>query len=283
MTTIVPPGVTPTGETVVREIPGVGTVTFENYGPGEWMTKKGEPAKTSRRRYLLDGEELDSVSSIVGTLEKPALYHWHEDWGARGAVQAERMGELAGVPEEDYVKRIKSLGLGATAKKEEGADRGTVIHEGMQSLANGVVPNPADVPGIARPWLQGAMAVWLALRPKMICAEEIVCHAELGYAGRPDLIADVDGAVTLLDYKTGKGRVFREAHFQTRLYAMAKACEGLGIDRILIVGINDEGGFELVDCEASEEDALALLATYRACKRINAGMADQRRIARAAA
>lgn len=283
MTTIVPPGVTPTGERVERDIPGVGLVVFENYGPGEWMTQKGEPAKRSRRRYLLDGEEVDSVSSIVDALRKEALERWIEDQACRGAVQAERLGELTDVPEEDYAWRIRSLGLGASAKRDEGADRGTVIHEAMQGLAEGRVPNPADVPGAARPWIQGAMRAWLALEitpGNVILSEEIVAHPELRYAGRPDLVAKIDGVVTLLDYKSGRGRVYGEAHFQTRLYQMALACCGIPVERIVLVGIADDGGFELIDCAVTEDQAAALLVVHRARRLVNASMADQRRRAK---
>lgn len=284
MTTLVPTGVSPTGERVVRDIPGIGVLAFENYGPGEWMTKKGEPAKKSRRRYLLSDDELDSVSSIVDTLSKPALYNWYEDHGARGAVQAERMGELVDVPPEEIVKRIRLLGLGASAMRDEGADRGHAIHAAFHRLAvDGKVPNPADFPGIARPWVQGAMRAWLAMAPKMIAAEEIVCHPELGYGGRPDLLATVDGKTTLIDYKTGKGRVFDQAHYQTRLYEMALRCLGVEVERILIVGIADDGGFELIDCDITEEEARGLILVYRSRKRANSSMAAQRAAARAAA
>lgn len=279
-----PPEVT--GETVVRELEGIGTLRFENHGPGEWLTQKGEPAKTSRRRYLLDDQDLDSVSSIVGTLDKPALYHWHEDHGVRGGVAAERMGELQNVPEEDMLKRVRSLGLGASAKRDEGADRGTVIHAAMHALATtGMAPNPTGFPPHARPWLRGAIRAWVRFDvAEIVEVEQIVCHPELGYAGRPDLVYRAgDGIVTLADYKTGKGRVFEQAHYQTRLYAMAlRASLGIDVDAIEMVGIGDDGGFEIVQCEVSERDALDLLAVYRSRKRVNAGMAGQRAVARKA-
>lgn len=284
MTIIVPNGVTPTGERLERVLDGVGTLVFENYGPGEWVTKAGAPAKTSRRRYLLDDDELDSVSSIVGTLDKPALLYWIEDQATRGAVLAERLGELEDVYEEDWMGRVKTLGLGASAKRDEGADRGTAIHAAFHTLATeGRAPNPASFPEVAQPWVQGAVCAWLAMQPKLIASEEIVCHPDHRYAGRPDLIALVDGKVTLLDYKTGKGKVYDQAHYQTRLYEMALCALGIAIERIVIVGITDDGGFQLVDCECSDEDALALLHTFRARKRINSGMAVQRKIAKAAA
>lgn len=284
MTIVSDPRLLPGGETIEREIEGVGTLRFENYGPGQWLTAQGDPAKNSRRRYLLDGDELDGVSSIVGALDKPALRFWIEDQATRGAVQAERLGELDDVPEEDWAKRVKSLGLGASAKRDEGADRGTAIHAAFHTLAcDGRAPDPASFSAITRPWVQGAMRAWLAMAPEPVASEEIVCNQVHLYAGRPDLLAKVDGALTLVDYKTGKGRVFDSAHYQARLYAMALASMGVEIERIILLGIADDGGFQLVDCAASEADAEALIAVYRSRRRINADMAAQRRIAKAAA
>lgn len=272
------------GEVLEREY-AFGVLRFEDCDAGEWLTKKGEPAKKARRRYLLGDDEFDSVSSIVGALDKPGLYPWHEDMGARGAVRAERLGELADVPEGDWIKRVRALRLGANTARDEGADRGKAIHEAFHILATtGASPNPADFPGPWRPWVQGVARVWLALRPRLIDAEFIVANPDHGYAGRPDLFAIVNGKRTLIDYKTGKGRVYDQAHFQTRGYA--ECFEPCGLDapeRILIVGIDDAGGFELVDCEASPVDWYALLTTFRARKRINAGMARQRAVAKEAA
>lgn len=276
----------PHGEVVEREIDGVGLLRFENFGPGEWLTQKGEPAKKSRRRYLLNGDEVDSVSSIVSTIEKPGLYPWYEANGAIGAVRAERMGELEGVPESEYVERIRLLKLGATFARDEGADRGKAIHLGLHTFATtGEPPNPADLPGAWRPWLSGAMSAALALGlspESLIEAEQIVCHPSYRYAGRPDLYARVNGLRTLIDYKTGKGRVFEQAHYQTRLYAECfEHCELDPPDRIVIVGIDESGGFEPVECEATALDAWALLETFRSRKRINAGMAAQRKALKA--
>lgn len=279
--TIVPVGVTPTGERLVREIPGVGKLVFENYGPGEWMTQKGEPAKVARRRYLLDDVKLDAVSDITATLSKEALMRWIEDQATRGAVIAERMGELAGVEEDNLLYVIRELGLGASAARDEGSDRGKAVHLGMHTLATeGRAPDPATHPERWRPWIQGSVRAWLYMQPEVVSSEEIVPHAKYGYAGRPDLLAIVDGKLTLIDYKTGKGRVYDSAHYQTRLYAMALMHSlGIEVEAIIIVGIDDDGGFQIVHCEASEDDAVALLDTFRSRKRINAGMATQRKLA----
>jgi PD-(D/E)XK nuclease superfamily len=264
-------------EEIERDIPGVGLLRFENFGPGEWQTQKGQPAKTSRRRYLLDGAELDSVSSIVATLDKPALLRWVEKEATLGAVRAEREGELEDVHPDDWVRRVHSLGFGASAKKEEGADRGKVIHEAFEMFAAGRVPNPADFPDAAFKWMKGAMRAWIALDPVMVESEQIICHPELRYAGRFDLLATIDGKLTLVDYKTGKGRVYDSAHFQTALYRFALVRLGYKIERTVLVGVADDGGFELVECEVTNQQAWKLLELYQLRKRVNAGMAAQRK------
>jgi hypothetical protein len=257
------------GEVAERDIPGLGTLRFENYGVGEWRTQKGEPAKKSKRRYLLNGEELDSVSQIVSVLEKPALYRWYEDRGARGAVQAERMGELADVPEEEIIQRVRLLGLGADAKKDEAADRGTAMHAALHVLATtGEPPNLGDYPVEQRPWLMGATRLWMTLDAEPIESELIVCNPVLGYAGRLDLLCLTDGLRTLVDYKSGKGRLYSQAHWQARGYADCLPHCGIEpVDRILIAGVDDEGGFQVVECSKSSEDWAALVHVYRANKR----------------
>src|SRR4051812_246791 len=89
-------------EIIQRDIPGLGILLFESNPAGTWWTAKGEPAKKSRRRYLLNGDELDSVSSIADTLSKPALYWWYETQGLIGGAQAALAGALEGVSVEDY-------------------------------------------------------------------------------------------------------------------------------------------------------------------------------------
>lgn len=272
-------------EEIEREHPA-GLLRFENFPAGTWRTKKGDPAKKAKRRYLIDGNEIDSVSSIVDTLSKDALVRWAEDHGMRGAVQAERMGELEGVPPEEFIDRVHALGLGASAARDEGAARGTAIHAALHGLAvDGTAPNPADFPPEWRPWLQGAVAAWLELDLVEIVASEVIRASIVhGYGGRPDLIGRrSSGALALIDYKSGKGKVYDQAHIQTRLYDIALREEDIAVDEILIVGIDDRGGHELVKCEANEHAALATLALFRYRKQINAGMATQRKARRAAA
>jgi hypothetical protein len=276
----------PRGEIVEREIPGLGLLRFEDLPAGAWLTQKGEPAKKPRRRYLLNGRELDSVSSIVGTLSKEALINWAEDHGARGAVLAERAGLLKDVPDDEIVAKVRDLDLGARAVAREAADRGKVIHTVLDRLATtGETTNPADLPAQARPWARGAAAAWVALGMTDCQTEVMVCSPGQGYAGRFDLYGRrKNGRTALVDWKTGRGKVFDSAHYQTRGYVEALPSVHLDPpDEILIVGIDDKGNAELISCEIAAEDWAALVHTFRSRKRANAGMAKQRKAARRAA
>lgn len=269
-------------EELVRHIEGVGDLVYESHEAGEWMTKANEPSKRSRRRYLLDGNELDSVSSIVSTLDKgDGLNYWHEDHGARGGVLAERMGELDGVPMEDIVKRVRLLKLGAEAARKESSARGTAIHEPFHHFAlTGEYPALADYPLEWRGWIKSVAKVLLKLEPQPVDAEFMVCHPTLNYAGRPDLLCEVKGKRQLWDYKSSMaGVVYPQAHFQTRLYQMCfEACKIDPVDDILIIPIAEDGEYrEPVKCAARPTDAEALIEVFMARKAINAAMAYLRR------
>jgi hypothetical protein len=148
----------------------------------------------------------------------------------------------------------------------------------------GEVPKLSEFPAEWHGWVKGAAAALLLMDPETEEAERIICNPALRYAGRPDLICRIKGRRTLIDYKTGKGRVYDSAHYQTRLYAMALEPSGIApVEDIIIVGVGDDSKVDLVHCEATETDALDLLSVHLSRKRINAGMAAQRAAAKKAA
>jgi hypothetical protein len=273
------------GQILEREIPGVGLLRYEELGAGEWLTQRGEPARKDRRRYLLDGGELVPVSQITDTLGKQsALVPWAERVSIEGTVEAIQSGALdSEIDPEDAVAVIRGARLGAEGVRDEAAQRGKAIHAVFYTyVTTGRFPRREEFSQAAWPWAQATARVLLTLQPEPELAETPVCNPRYRYAGRPDLIArchyNGQRRRVLLDYKTGKGRIYDSAHYQTRLYAQClEPCQIEPVDDILLVGVDDSGGFELVRCEASEPDALNLLMVCLSRKRINAGMAAQRR------
>jgi hypothetical protein len=275
----------PRSEVVEREF-DYGTIRFENLAPGDWRTKSGSLARSWRRRYLLNEREVVSPSQLVGNLDKPALVRWIERESVRGAVYAERTGELEGVPEEDWTKRVFSLRMGASAKRDEGAMRGTAVHEALHQLATtGSAPNPADVADFARPWLAGAVKAWETLKvEEVVEAEQIVGHPELLIAGRFDLLARCDGGhLTLIDWKTSpKGEVYAESHWQAAAYKLAiERSLGVEVDRVVLIGVGPSGQPEVINGEITVTDLRSLLDVHHARKRVEAAQSLQRKLQKA--
>lgn len=271
-------------ELIERDIPGVGLLRFENNPAGTWWTAKGDIAKRARRRYLLDGVELDSVSSIADTLSKPSLYWWYETQGLIGGAQAALAGVLSGIPMEDWPDLCRLQGYGVASS--DAAPRGKAIHTGMDTMSRtGEPPNALDYPEAWRPWLRGAVRAWLWLDLEPIESECIVCNPVLGYAGRFDIYGCRRGLRTLVDYKSTKnGKVYDSSHYSTRGYAECFELSGLERpDRIVIVAFDDEGNFEPIECAVTAEDWGDLVRVFRSRKRANAAMAEQRKAAKRAA
>lgn len=273
---------------LVRDLPGGARVEFE-YAPVGWPTKSkpDQLRKQEWRRYYhvnAAGErtELTSVTTILDVLAKQALYAWHEDHGARGAVEAQRMGELPDdLPLDEVVGRVRALGLGAQAAKKRAAKRGLDVHDALEQWARtGDLPDPAVMDAEHRPYLRGLARALLELDPVPTACEQLVCSSEHRFAGRYDLRATVQGADALLDLKTNvAGRGWPEAHVQLPAYALAELeCGGTLPERLLVVGVGPDGVFNVDECCGGPEDFLAVLGAFRTMGRVRNGVDALKRI-----
>ena len=195
-----------------REIPGVGRLDFEESERSRayWFLPEGGKRRT----------RLPSVTGIIsGTWPKPGLLEW-------------------------YLKH----GGDAPRLRDESAERGKRVHSFIESYMRDDLRPFSDFPTDTWAFLKGASQFLVDYDPIPIESELLVCHPEFSYAGRLDLIADIAGVTTLLDFKTNpEGRIYPEAHVQTTAYAIAhERCGGVEIAQTLLVGINAEGGYNAV-------------------------------------
>lgn len=165
--------------------------------------------------------------------------------------------------------------------REQRASEGTAVHERiLGALAEGGrVPSLADVSAEERGYGQGVLAAWHDLEPKPIGSELVVYSSAHRFAGRLDLLCELDGALTILDLKTGF--VGNGAHTQLAGYWLAADESGYGpIERALILKVSDDGSYSVTPCAAAERDFLAALSAYRAASAVGK---RSREIAKAAA
>lgn len=246
--------------------------------------------EASHRYWLHYGETRKaaiSVTSALKVLDRPALLAWAEAAGAEGAAKLAAQGELENVHPSQAIDIVRINGLGMDAKRDAGADRGTAVHTvlGMWS-SEGKVPNVADFPAEVRGYVQGLCRFLLAANPKPTSVERFVGSVKHTYAGRLDMRAHIDGRDCIVDLKTNpKGRVYDEAHLQAMAYSLADVeCGNLPPEGIVIVAVGEDGGFEMVECEAEAGDWLNVLACSKTVGRLrSARTARERAAAKAAA
>jgi ATP-dependent exoDNAse (exonuclease V) beta subunit len=233
--------------------------------------------RSKTHQYYFNGQgPWPGVTTITKVLDAPALTNWKMGEVARSAIDnAERLIEdrEAGKTEA-AVKYLTTLSTTAM-------DRGSRIHASIESVLR---REPADVDprdeaavAGARGWLND-QATTHGLRPLEV--EAYLISETHGYGGTLDLIAEIDGEVWLLDWKTGKsvawpsGDVYSDHRLQLAAYAHADFIAKPGdpvryplpaVTRFGIVHVTD-GGTRLYEAPVTDADWTA----FRACLHLHA-------------
>lgn len=185
----------------------------------------------TRYYRLPDRTLVPSVSAVLDALSKPALTYW-----------AAKMVATAAVTQRDYWSDLDdevAIGWlkGATYRTtKKAADRGTAVHTAIET---------GDWRGIEafHPAYETMAAEHGA--PRVVVAEKVVWTDR--YAGRLDCVAEFDGGLFLVDWKT-TGAVRASAELQCAAYVAAFESreENPVLDGAAVVRLSDDGMFEWV-------------------------------------
>ena len=146
--------------------------------------------------------------------------------------------------EKEYEEFLKDSNKKAVQKWKDGADRGTAVHDYIQSYAEGKKPTLSEDIGIAK--LQKSTQDWFNSRVNTVFSvEKLVYNASPMYAGKYDLEAEVgEHGRCLVDYKTGASLNYSQAYpiqLVGYMYAYLNQNSGNPFGR-LIVHINRDTG-----------------------------------------
>lgn len=187
------------------------------------------------RFYEVDGERFPSVTHILGCIGKPALIAWsaNTERAAVTEAAADLYQEWAAhlvppvMPRDAYLATLTSrLGQVKAHQKAlaKAGDIGTQAHkliEWTMRTALGADAGPKPQVSDQALWAFMAFEDWaksVSLKPVLI--EQTVYSKTHQYAGTMDLLGRVDGVLTLIDFKTGKG-IYPESHLQSAAYQAA--------------------------------------------------------------
>jgi hypothetical protein len=220
---------------------------------------------------------LVGVSTVVAPLDfRPdGLMGWVARLTCEGVAQlAEDEVESAWLGSgESVAQALKAANLTWADLRDQAATRGTNVHlRALHALARGAaVPDFDALTAEEQGYARGVLAFWHEHEPEPLESEQVVWSATHGVAGRFDLRCQLDGDVVLLDAKTATSSFIpAKHHAQLAGYKLLSIESGFEpTDRQVMLRVDAEGKYELVDGTATAADFLAALRVYRASARIN--------------
>lgn len=202
-------------------------------------TAQGGARPTPRRKdgpsgrfYEIDGNEYPSVTHILKCIGKPALINWAANQERNFCIQVAtnlyiQTHKLALMSTMAFKTTFqKWLGTEKKHQKEleKAGDIGTQIHKLIEwnlRREMGQVVEAAPHVVQAAQWAFSKYQDWAdEVKLKPLYIEQTVYSDKYEFAGTMDLLAEVDGVVSLIDFKSGKA-VYGEAHLQSVAYQEA--------------------------------------------------------------
>jgi hypothetical protein len=272
-------------------------------GYGEVMDEDGNEELVGERTPAT------SVTAALGILDKPALRKWQGNVDSAAVLQLERDGELRNIPVDKAIYIARQRGLGAEALRDSGAERGTAVHEALRAYcSDGKVPALGEFSEGVRGYVQGLCAWLIDAEPEPIITERIVGSPTHGFAGRLDLICEIqtftssgcelcakggqpgwlvepDGKTpchcldfrkqrTLIDLKTSaNAHKYPESHIQLAGYQVAfPECGIEPVEAAMVLSVDETGAYQTAECKAEQEDFLAVLSAHRAVARVRSAL-----------
>lgn len=181
-------------------------------------------AKTRTVYKLADGTRVPGVTTFLGVLSKPALIKWANNLG------------LQGIDSTAYVDNLANVGILAHSMilahlKDEEVDTAE-YSENQIELANNSFQSFL------------AWATPFLIEPLLV--EVPLVSEKFRFGGTPDLLANIDGVPTLVDFKTGKA-LYPEHSTQVAAYMQLILEHGWAVNevKILRIGRDESEGFEV--------------------------------------
>lgn len=232
-------------------------------------------------RYKLQGEKtyLISVTAATGMKDKSQqLIKWAVGLTRDKLVELLQQGVV--ISNQEIIEAC----MRHEQEKEKALSIGDMVHDYAEQFARAKVDG-TPVPQIDASWpnqvVNGIIAFldWVKdHKVKFIQAERMVFSPTHGYVGRFDILAEVDGKLSIVDYKTSKG-IYGEYCYQVAGYWLAvKEEDGIAPEQCLVIRFDKEGAafnpetdIKLVDgvfLEEMCEGFLALLKIKEQDKRL---------------
>ena len=186
--------------------------------------------------YKVDGEKVPSVTKVIDACFPKHLTDWAVAEGAdffKASLEPYRLAptEESGtfmLPAKVVTHIHKGIQTAYKSIGREAAQIGTIVHNWIESaieykMSGGTAPKVPKGDEVRncikayKAWSRERKPVWLA-------AEQKVYYHDPGgvncYAGTVDALAEIDGKLCIIDFKTSK-KIYKPYHLQVAAYAQA--------------------------------------------------------------
>lgn len=221
-----------------------------------------------RHQYRLDGERCPSVTQVISILAKLGLDWWAYGLAINGVLAVMRQCTVdPDHPdcEAQLRKALTALKFSPNAVIQEAAKRGSEVHKAFVDFAQSGEKLPAN-DGYLK-----SLALFLdEFSPKIVKVEESVYSPSLKVAGTYDALLEIDGQLTLIDWKTSK-RIYDSHHLQSAAYEGMRQELGEKPATPMVVRLDPDGKVpEFIQSRATYDDFKAAHVLWKARKRIEA-------------
>lgn len=143
---------------------------------------------------------------------------------------------------------------------KKAAERGTILHNAIENwIKFGIEDVPQEYEGYFKCFLD----FMKEKNPKILGSEVRMYHKLLKYSGTADLIADINGEITLIDYKSTSVISDMNCSVQLEAYAQALASHGIRIARKGILPLRKDGKSQMVEYPAKDARSWNVFAALK--------------------
>ena len=195
----------------------------------------------------LERELVPGVTTVLSVLARPALVNWAAGQAAEYIQDNLRPG--APLDEVEIEELAKGARWAHRRTKDRAATVGTVVHSWIEKyVERRIVRRRSLQPLPQNPQARAGVEAFLSWVDEhdvhFRLSEQRLYSRRYRYAGTADIVAEVDGALTLIDIKTSKG-VYPEYELQLAAYWQALAEEGWfqgAFEQAVVVKVGKEDG-----------------------------------------
>ena len=168
------------------------------------------------RFYEVDGKAFPSITTVLGAIPKPGLDAWRKNVGEEAAKW----------------------------EMNRAARRGSAVHTLVEQYLKGETPSIRDVLPLG---MFRLLKPYLDQVDNIHCLEQIMYSKKLTIAGQVDCVAEYNGKLSVIDFKTSKKRKTRSQCYnyfiQCSAYAiMFEERTGIPVDQTVILMAQEDDG-----------------------------------------